>query len=105
MCSFGVNIGLEQNGGVGSFNRPGAVLKKFNNQMYWVVPLTSKQKPVDFYYNFTDPNGHNVAAIIAQLRLMSTKRLRREMYQMTDADIAAIRALAKSFLEKIETPP
>lgn len=79
---FGLNVGFEQNGSGDLFSRPVLVIKKFNTQMFWVVPLTNHQKALDFYYNFTDPQGKAVAAIPAQLRLLSAKRFDRLLYHM-----------------------
>ena len=77
---LGKNIGFEQNGGGTMFSRPILVIKKFNNHMFWVVPLSSRQKELDFYFNFTDPNNEKASAILAQLRLISIKRLKRKLY-------------------------
>lgn len=76
MSSLGRNIGFEQNGSGNNFSRPLLVVKKFNNHMFWCVPLSSKQKSFDFYHNFIDPNEQKVSAILAQLRLISVKRLK-----------------------------
>ena len=68
--------------------------------MYWIVPLSSKQKPLDFYYNFTDPLGNPVALISSQLRLVSTKRFKREMYRLSDADFENLLSQFRGFLDK-----
>jgi hypothetical protein len=39
--SLGVNIGHEQNGKNEKFERPVLVLKRFNEYLLWVLPLTS----------------------------------------------------------------
>jgi mRNA interferase MazF len=98
MCSLGWNLGREQNGGPHDFSRPALVIKKFNNEMFWIVPLSSKQKKLDFYFNYSDPHGQPVAAIIGQLRLVSTKRFQRNMYQLSPTDFAAVKARLRSFL-------
>ncbi|OGE84425.1 MAG: hypothetical protein A2846_02570 [Candidatus Doudnabacteria bacterium RIFCSPHIGHO2_01_FULL_49_9] len=98
MCSIGRNIGFEQNGGGENFSRPVLVVKKFNNQMFWTAPLSTKQKQFDFYYNFTDPNSQNVSVILAQLRLISVKRFHRKMYEMKLNEFAEIQSLLKQFL-------
>ena len=85
-----------------TFERPALVVKKFNNEMYWVVPLTSKQRPFDFYYNFTDPLGHQVALISSQLRLISIKRFKREMYRLPDTDFENLLTQLRNFLKKSE---
>ena len=50
--------------------------------MFWCVPLSTKQKRFDFYFNFTDPNGLKVSVILAQLKLTSIKRLKRKLYEI-----------------------
>ena len=82
MVSLGKNVGFEQSGSGDRFSRPVVVIQKINNQMFWCVPLSTKQKPLHFYYNFTDPGNHNVTAILGQLKLISIKRFQREMYQL-----------------------
>ena len=104
MCVMGKNIGIEQNGSITDFVRPILVVKKFNNQMFWVVPLSGKQKRLDFYYNFTDPQRMVVSAILAQLRMMSTKRFMRKMYTLAANHYIRIRESLGAFLV-IETPP
>ena len=80
--AVGRNVGHEQNGPSPSFMRPALIIKKFNNQLAWVVPLTSKQKPFDFYFNFTDPRGLKAAAILSQLTPASPKRMEKMLYKM-----------------------
>ncbi len=84
MVVMGKNIGFEQNGSGENFVRPGLVVKRFNNHMFWVVPLSTKQKEFDFYYNFTDPDELKVSAILAQMKLVSVKRFIRDMYSMEE---------------------
>ncbi|MEI6042251.1 MAG: type II toxin-antitoxin system PemK/MazF family toxin [bacterium] len=98
MTSLGENIGYEQNGTGANFSRPILIIKKFNNQMFWVIPLSTKQKNLDFYFNYIDPNSKKVSAILAQLRLVSIKRLNRKMYEISDVLFMQIRARIKSFL-------
>jgi mRNA interferase MazF len=40
MCSLGKNIGYEQNGTNENFSRPVLIVKKFNNHIFWSVPLS-----------------------------------------------------------------
>jgi mRNA interferase MazF len=82
MSNLGRNIGYEQNGSGDSFSRPVLIVKKFNNHMFWVVPLSTIQKKFDFYFNYTDPHSEKVSAILAQLKLLSIKRLKRNMYSL-----------------------
>ncbi len=98
MSSFGKNVGYEQNGAGDTFSRPVLIVKKFNNRMFWCVPLSTKQKPFDFYLNFTDPNGQAVSAILAQMKLVSVKRLRRKLYEFEKETLRETRERLKAFL-------
>lgn len=95
---LGKNIGFEQNGGSPGFSRPVLVIKKFNNSMFWAVPLSTKQKNIDFYWNFIDPSGRYVSVILAQMKLISVKRLRRKLYDMPCVFLQEIRRKLKTFL-------
>jgi mRNA interferase MazF len=99
MSSLGKNIGYEQNGSGDNFARPVLVVKKFNNRMFWCVPLSTKQKRFDFYYNFTDPNGQKVSAILAQLKLVSVKRLKRKLYEIAPDLLAEMKEKLRDFLK------
>lgn len=98
MCSMGENLGFEQSGSGDNFSRPFLVIKKFNNKMFWGVPLSSKQKDLDFYYNFTDPSGQKVSVILAQMRLVSVKRFQRILYELPARDFDEIRSRLKNFI-------
>jgi len=98
MSSVGVNIGYEQNGSEDNFSRPMLIIKKFNNHMFWAIPLSTKQKDFDFYFNFTDPNGQKVSAILAQMKLVSVKRLKRDIYIMPAELFEEIKEKLKLFL-------
>ena len=98
MSNLGKNIGYEQNGSGSNFSRPVLVVKRFNNHMFWVVPLSTKQKNFDFYFNYTDPNGQKVSAILAQMKLASVKRLKRDIYIIPKNLFSEIRLKLKEFL-------
>jgi mRNA interferase MazF len=98
MSSVGVNIGYEQNGSEDNFSRPMLIIKKFNNHMFWAIPLSTKQKDFDFYFNFTDPNNQKVSAILAQMKLVSVKRLKRDIYILPKNTLIDIKEKLKLFL-------
>ncbi len=98
MSTVGINIGVEQNGNEDDFSRPMLIVKKFNNQMFWAIILSSKQKDLDFYFNYTDPSGKKVSVVLAQMKLVSIKRLKRIMYVMDNEVFYEIKEKLKSFL-------
>ena len=98
MSSLGKNIGFEQNGNGSNFSRPVLVVKKFNNRMFWCASLSTKQKEFDFYYNFIDSNEEKVSIILAQLKLVSVKRLRRKLYEIKLDMFKKIKEKLREFL-------
>ena len=80
-CTLGVNLGFEQDGKHALFERPVLVIKKFNKDVVLIVPLTTKAKDNKYHINFVHKD-ETFSAVISQLRLISTKRLRRKMYVM-----------------------
>lgn len=49
---MGQNIGFEQNGKGDNFVRPVIILKKFNKNMFFGIPLSTQIKDGKFYYYF-----------------------------------------------------
>ena len=98
MSSLGKNIGYEQNGIGSAFSRPILIIKKFNNHMFWCIPLSTKQKLLDFYFNFTDQDGRKVSAILAQLKLTSVKRLKRKLYAIDSDLLERMKEKLRAFL-------
>lgn len=99
MSSLGLNIGYEQDGSGKGYSRPVLIVHKFNNHMFWSIPLSTKQKKFDFYYNFTDMNNHKVSAILAQLRLISVKRLNRRLYDISPNMFIEIKTKLRDIFE------
>ena len=89
-ASLDVNIGSEQDGTSDVFERPVLIVRKFNKDTVLIVPLTSSPRRTA-YHVAVRHDGIEFAAIISQLRLISTKRLRRKIYQMDRALFSHIR--------------
>lgn len=78
-CVLGNNIGHEQDGTGEYFERPVLIIKDFNAFVCLVVPLTSKRKQGKFYFDVGIVDGKHAYAILSQIRLVSTKRLRNKI--------------------------
>lgn len=74
-CALGVNIGFEQDGRGERFARPILVFKKFNNEVFWAIPLSTKIKKGKFYVPIEFEDGLPRVVIISQLRLVDARRL------------------------------
>lgn len=77
-CSLGVNIGVESDGKNENFERPVLIIKKFNGEMIWIVPLTSKEKIGKHYHNINHDSGISWV-YLSQMRVISSKRLLRKI--------------------------
>lgn len=102
-CSLGVNVGVETDGKNDNFERPVLVLKKFNKDMVWVVPITSRKGPAKYYYPIKYGNKDRWV-ILSQLKTISSKRLIRKIEALPESDFEQISLLVRQFL-KSETPP
>ena len=98
-CSIGINLGDEQDGKNELFERPVLILKKFNNKVCWVLPMSTKQKD-GIYYHTLEYNGKVFSVILSQLRLISVKRLHRFVRKISPYQFELIRDKLVSFLKK-----
>ena len=90
-CSLGANVGFEQDGKNASFERPVLVVKKFNKQVFWAVPLATKTKPENKHYIPYRHGDRQYAAIVSQLRLIDSKRLTRKFFLLNEPAYEYIR--------------
>ena len=85
---FGLNVGVEIDGKHENYERPAIVIKKFNNEMIWVLPTTAQDKGAKFHQKFNFGDQEFFVAL-TQIRTISTKRLLRKsgMISKTDFDL------------------
>lgn len=95
--SLGVNIGYEQDGKNERFERPVLILKVFNRDIFWALPITSKEKTGKYYYQF-EHSGNKYSVILSQIRLISSKRLLRKIRVLPDTDFEKVRKLIKDLI-------
>ncbi|OGG93757.1 hypothetical protein A2609_00695 [Candidatus Kaiserbacteria bacterium RIFOXYD1_FULL_47_14] len=88
-CSVGVNIGVETDGKHDTFERPVLIVRIFNKEMLWAVPITSTMKDSPFYYPFLFKNEDR-SLILTQIRVMSTKRLLRQVDVLSEEDFGKV---------------
>ena len=104
-CSIGVNVGVERDSRNSKFSRPVAVVKKFNESMFWGVPLSSQTEHNGKYNLIVQLNGQPADANVSQLRLFDRKRLQRRFGMLPHDDFErVVVALRKCLPIKSETP-
>jgi len=96
-CSLGMNIGFEENGKNKRYERPILVLKKFNKELLWALPLTSIVKDNVYYYQVSY-RGRKYSVILSQIRAISSRRLLRKLRKIEEKDFKKIKKLLKSLL-------
>jgi mRNA interferase MazF len=97
--SVGHNVGCEEDGKNLDFSRPVLVVKKFNDAMFWGIPLTSRQKTGSFYCSFL-VSGTDVTntALLSQLRVFDTKRFIKKMGMVNKQDFNTVKTKLTDFL-------
>ena len=101
-CSVGLNVGVEANGKHDNFERPMLVVKKFNADMVWALPLTTQGQNNKYYYKL---NHEEVKSwvVLSQIKTISTKRFLRKVGSISESDFKEVILKLQKFL-KIENP-
>lgn len=95
---MGTNIGFEQDGVGSDFLRPVVIIRKFNNEIFWGIPLTRRIKESRFYFQFTFEDEKESSAILSQVRLIDARRLSHKMGEVTLVDFEEMKKRLKALL-------
>jgi mRNA interferase MazF len=88
-CSLGKNIGYEEDGKNDLFERPVLIIRKFNNDIFLAIPLTSSKKEGNYYHQYK-LSGRTYASILSQIRLLDRRRLSRKIGMIKESDFNVI---------------
>jgi mRNA interferase MazF len=96
-CCIGVNVGDEMDGKNERFNRPVLVIRKFNKNLFWGIPLSTKIKDNPFYLliNF---KGMPQSALLTQIRIFESKRLTHKIGQLSENEFFDVKDALKKML-------
>jgi len=97
-CYLGENVGFEQDGQGDEFLRPVLILRKFNNEIFWGIPLTRTNKNSKYYYTFTFHESGPSTAVLSQIRLVDARRLSRKIGDIAENDYEALTKKLKALL-------
>jgi len=103
--SLGENIGFEQDGSGENFLRPILILKKFNNEVIWTLPLTRTDKIGKYYFRISlvtdDGKTDNSLSVVilSQLRLVDAKRLQYKMGTIKENEFIKIKEALVALLK------
>ncbi len=96
-CSYGVNLGSEQDGTGGNFERLCVVVKKLSGTTFVALPLSTKEKLADFQVKVVvkDRVGY---VLLDQVRVLDVKRMLRKVGYIDKAEFEIIRSRLKELL-------
>jgi mRNA interferase MazF len=97
--TIGANIGFEQDGRGDKFLRPVLILKKFNNEVLWAIPLTTKSKQGKYYFSFSLEGVEGSTAILSQLRLLDAKRLQYKIGNISTEEFKELKTKLRQLLD------
>ena len=102
-CYLGANVGFGQDGQGIDFLRPTVIIRKFNNEIFWAIPLTTsrkkhKENAERYYFDFSFVPGITSVAILSQIRLIDARRLSYKMGEMSEKDFPELIKKLKALL-------
>lgn len=95
--SIGVNIGYEQDGKGEIFSRPVVIFKKYNNNLFFGVPLSTTIREGSFFFSF-DFNNEISSALLVQGRVYDAKRLENKIGMISKNDFETLKSKLKGLL-------
>ena len=98
-AKIGQNIGFEQNGVGNKFIRPIVILKKFNNSLFYAVPLSKTDNRGKYYFEFEFIKGVESVAILSQVRNLDSKRLLNKIGMMNKNDFKELKQKIKEIID------
>jgi len=97
-ASIGVNIGFEQDGKGTILSRPVLILKKYNQNLFFGIPLSTKIKEGSFFFEFILHNKPS-CALLVQGRTYDAKRLENKIGMISKEDFFELKLKLKEFLD------
>lgn len=73
------------------------IIKKFNSEMIWILPLTTQAKNNPYYYKL-EYESIKSYVVLSQLKTISTKRLLRKTGSVSLSDFQKIKENLKNML-------
>ena len=89
-ATLGVNIGQEIDGKNESYERPVLILKKWSDELTWVIPSSSTEK-INEYFCPVAYKDKSRNLLLLQMKTVSSKRLLRPIFRMKEKEFAKIK--------------
>jgi len=93
-----MNIGTELYGKNELFERPVLIMKVYNKETIFILPLTSKNKDGKYYVPIW-VQDRTLCIVLSQGRTVSTKRLSRKVWRISESEFQKVK---RKFQETFE---
>ena len=93
-CSLGINIGSEEDGKGLNYLRPILILRKFNKNIFYGLPITSNKKE-DKFHAIISSGEIQGSVILSQMRLIDAKRLSHLLGKITSKELDEVKKKLK----------
>lgn len=90
-AQIGQNVATEVNGKGNDFVRPVVIIQDVYRDACLAVPLTSRMRVGNYYFNFKDTQGAEQCALLTQIRYIDGKRLKYRFAHIRDNDLNELR--------------
>ena len=94
---IGENIGHEQDGKSDIYTRPVLIFKRFNESLFFGIPLSTNMKKGSFFHSFI-LNGKKSNALLVQAKVFDTKRLEKKIGKVSVNEFMGIEIQLKKLL-------
>ena len=91
-CHLGLNIGDEENGKGAKYARPILIFKKFNNHLFWGLPLTTKIKEKHYYHKILF-KGKEQSIMLSQFRILEVRRLTTKLGRISQGQMKKLKEI------------
>jgi len=89
---LGQNVGSEINGKNEKFDRPVVIVKKFNKDMMWVLPMTTTDKESKYLFpTICEPGQKQSKIVLSQIRTISSLRLIKKQRTLPESEFALMK--------------
>lgn len=90
-ANIGENIGFEQGGKGDDFTRPLLIFKKFSNNIFFGIPLSTKRKNGTFFFEFIFKDNKISTALLVQAKMYDVKRLDKKIGKISVEDFKRLK--------------
>ena len=96
-CSYGINIGSEQNGVGDNFERLCLIIQKLSAKTFIALPLSTKERLPKFQVKTIVKNKTGYV-LLDQVRVLDSKRLLRKVETLPNEEFKVIKTRLKEML-------